>query len=65
VLCASTSSHVHNGQYIGPAGPFGMYGAPRVARPSRRARNVAMAERLWTASEELTGVDFGLAAVRV
>jgi NAD(P)-dependent dehydrogenase (short-subunit alcohol dehydrogenase family) len=65
VLCAATSSHVHNGQYIGPSGPFGMYGAPRVARPSRRARNVAMAERLWTASEELTGVDFGLAAIRV
>ncbi len=62
VLCAATSSHVHNGQYVGPAGLFGLYGAPRVARPSRRARDAAMAERLWVASEELTGVPYSVGA---
>ncbi|HXA73721.1 MAG TPA: oxidoreductase, partial [Acidimicrobiales bacterium] len=43
VLCAATSSHVHNGQYIGPGGAFGLYGPPRVARPSQRARDPKMA----------------------
>jgi NAD(P)-dependent dehydrogenase (short-subunit alcohol dehydrogenase family) len=62
VLCAATSSHVHNGQYVGPGGIFGMYGPPRVARPSRRARDPQMAARLWEASEELTGVRYSVPA---
>ncbi len=62
VLCAATSSHVHNGQYIGPGGAFQMFGPPRVARPSRRARDPKMAARLWEASEELTGVRYSVAA---
>jgi NAD(P)-dependent dehydrogenase (short-subunit alcohol dehydrogenase family) len=62
VLCAATSSHVHNGQYIGPDGAFGMYGPPRVARPSRRARDAKMAARLWDTSEELTGVRYSVPA---
>jgi NAD(P)-dependent dehydrogenase (short-subunit alcohol dehydrogenase family) len=62
VLCAATSSHVHNGQYIGPGGAFGMYGPPRVARPSRRARDTKTAAQLWEASEELTGVRYSVPA---
>jgi NAD(P)-dependent dehydrogenase (short-subunit alcohol dehydrogenase family) len=62
VLCAATSSHVHNGQYIGPGGAFGMYGPPRVARPSRRARAPKLAARLWATSEELTGVRYTVPA---
>jgi NAD(P)-dependent dehydrogenase (short-subunit alcohol dehydrogenase family) len=62
VLCAATSSHVHNGQYIGPGGAFGMYGPPRVARPSRRARDPKLAARLWATSEELTGVRYTVPA---
>jgi NAD(P)-dependent dehydrogenase (short-subunit alcohol dehydrogenase family) len=62
VLCAATSSHVHNGQYIGPGGAFQMFGPPRVARPSRRARDTKTAVRLWEASEELTGVHYSVAA---
>jgi NAD(P)-dependent dehydrogenase (short-subunit alcohol dehydrogenase family) len=62
VLCAATSSHVHNGEYIGPGGAFGMYGPPRLARPSRRARDTNMAARLWEASEELTGVRYSVPA---
>ena len=62
VLCAATSAHVHNGQYIGPGGAFGMYGPPRVARPSRRARDAKLAARLWEASEELTGVRYSVPA---
>ena len=62
VLCASTAANVRNGQYIGPAGAFGMYGPPRLARPSRRARDLSMAARLWAASEELTGVRYSVGA---
>jgi NAD(P)-dependent dehydrogenase (short-subunit alcohol dehydrogenase family) len=62
ILCAATSSLVHTGQYIGPAHLFGLYGPPRVARPSRRARDDASATGLWEASEDLTGVRFSVDA---
>jgi NAD(P)-dependent dehydrogenase (short-subunit alcohol dehydrogenase family) len=62
VLCAATSAHVHNGQYIGPGRAFGLYGPPRAARPSRRARDTKMAAQLWDASEELTGVHYSVTA---
>ena len=62
VLCAATSSHVHNGEYVGPGGAFGMYGPPRAARPSRRARDVKLAAQLWEASEALTGVHYSVPA---
>jgi NAD(P)-dependent dehydrogenase (short-subunit alcohol dehydrogenase family) len=62
VLCAATATNVRNGQYIGPAGAFGMYGPPRLARPSRRARDLTMAAHLWAASEELTGVRYSVGA---
>jgi NAD(P)-dependent dehydrogenase (short-subunit alcohol dehydrogenase family) len=60
VLCAATSSSVHSGQYIGPSRFGGLYGPPRVARPTRPARNREDATVLWEASEELTGVRFSV-----
>jgi NAD(P)-dependent dehydrogenase (short-subunit alcohol dehydrogenase family) len=62
VLCAATSSSVGPGQYIGPANLFGLYGPPRVARPSRRARDPRAATELWEASEDLTGVRYSVGA---
>ncbi len=62
VLCAATSSSVGPGQYIGPAHVGGLFGPPRVARPSRRARDLQMAHALWEASEELTGVRYSVGA---
>jgi NAD(P)-dependent dehydrogenase (short-subunit alcohol dehydrogenase family) len=62
VLCAATSSSVGPGQYIGPASVGGLYGPPRVARPSRRARDPRSAVELWAASEDLTGVHFSVGA---
>jgi NAD(P)-dependent dehydrogenase (short-subunit alcohol dehydrogenase family) len=62
VLCAATSSSVGPGQFIGPARLFGLYGPPRVTRPSRRARDLGTAAALWTASEELTGVRYSVDA---
>jgi NAD(P)-dependent dehydrogenase (short-subunit alcohol dehydrogenase family) len=62
VLCAATSSSVRPGQYIGPANLFGLYGPPRVARPSRHARDPQAAVQLWAASEDLTGVHYSVGA---
>jgi NAD(P)-dependent dehydrogenase (short-subunit alcohol dehydrogenase family) len=56
VLCAATSPAVHNGDFVGPARALGLAGPPRIARPSRRARDERAAAALWAASEELTGV---------
>jgi hypothetical protein len=60
VLCAATSSSVGPGQFIGPARLFGLYGPPKVALPSRRARDLQDAAALWEASEELTGVSYSV-----
>jgi NAD(P)-dependent dehydrogenase (short-subunit alcohol dehydrogenase family) len=60
VLCAATSSSVDSGQYIGPAHLFGLLGPPKVARPSRRARDEESAAALWEASEELTAVRYSV-----
>jgi len=62
VLCAATSPAVHTGQYVGPSRLFGMFGPPRLARPTRSARDQTAAAALWRASEELTGVTYSLHA---
>jgi NAD(P)-dependent dehydrogenase (short-subunit alcohol dehydrogenase family) len=62
VLCAATSSSVGAGHYIGPASLGGLYGPPRLAKPSRRARDLKAASDLWEASEELTGMHFSVGA---
>jgi NAD(P)-dependent dehydrogenase (short-subunit alcohol dehydrogenase family) len=49
---------VPGGSYLGPGGRFGFRGAPAPAGRTAAARDGAMAERLWAASAELTGVDF-------
>jgi NAD(P)-dependent dehydrogenase (short-subunit alcohol dehydrogenase family) len=62
VLCAATASSLHSGQYVGPSGFLQMYGPPRVAQPSRRARDLTTAAHLWEVSEELTGVRYSVGA---
>lgn len=57
-LYAATADPVHGGDYIGPDGLFELHGSPKKAFASRRARDPALAERLWWVSEELTGVEY-------
>ncbi|WP_035850717.1 SDR family oxidoreductase [Kitasatospora azatica] len=57
-LVAATSERAVGGGYYGPDGPFELTGLPAAARVPRRARDLATAARLWTASEQLTGVAF-------
>jgi len=49
---------VAGGQYYGPGRFFGARGYPELAHSSRRSHDTATQRRLWTASEELTGVTF-------
>ncbi len=55
LLVAATSPVAVSGEYYGPSGRFGATGAPTIARLPARARDVDLAERLWTVAEELTG----------
>src|SRR5215472_8129998 len=58
VLRAATDPGVLGGQYYGPGGLFGARGYPKLAHSSRRSHDTAIQRRLWTVSEELTGVTF-------
>ena len=58
VLRAATDPGVLGGQYYGPAGFLGTRGYPELAASSGRSHDEAVQRRLWTVSEELTGVTF-------
>jgi NAD(P)-dependent dehydrogenase (short-subunit alcohol dehydrogenase family) len=57
-LRAATDPAVAGGDYYGPAGLGEFAGPPRLVRSSARSRDEAAQRRLWTVSEELTGVTF-------
>ncbi|MBO0885682.1 MAG: SDR family NAD(P)-dependent oxidoreductase [Mycobacterium sp.] len=59
---AATAPDVHGGEYFGPGGLFHQHGYPERVRPSRAARNVDTAQRLWDVAEDLTGVSFEFSA---
>lgn len=55
---AATAATVQGGTYIGPDG-FGEFkGHPKEVQPRPQALDEAAAQRLWTVSEELTGVRY-------
>lgn len=58
-LYAATSPDAAPNGYYGPDGIFGTRGEPGPARRSGRAKDAAMAARLWDASVALTGVTWG------
>jgi NAD(P)-dependent dehydrogenase (short-subunit alcohol dehydrogenase family) len=60
-LFAATSDEAYNGIYYGPNGFKELSGYPAEAKASFQAQNQILGERLWTISEEMTGVtyDFG------
>jgi NAD(P)-dependent dehydrogenase (short-subunit alcohol dehydrogenase family) len=58
-LFAATSADAAPGSYTGPSGFGELRGAPAPARVPRSARSSADSTRLFTLSEELTGVTFG------
>ena len=55
-LYGATAPDVHGGEYFGPSRMFEMWGSPKRAVLSARARDAALARKLWTVSQELTGL---------
>lgn len=55
-LFAATAANARSGAYYGPDGPAQMRGAPVEVTSSAAARSRDEAHRLWSISEEMTGV---------
>jgi len=55
-LYAATSPQARGGEYIGPDGFKNLKGSPAVEQPRPQALDEAVAKKLWTVSEQLTGV---------
>jgi NAD(P)-dependent dehydrogenase (short-subunit alcohol dehydrogenase family) len=58
MLYAATDPGIEGGEYVGPGGLFDMRGYPELQRSSDRSYDRETARRLWTESEELTGVTY-------
>ncbi len=56
-LYAATAPDVESLEYFGPAW-FDMIGAPKRAKTTKSAQDADTARRLWSVSEELTGVSY-------
>ncbi|PZG17229.1 SDR family NAD(P)-dependent oxidoreductase [Nonomuraea aridisoli] len=59
-LRAAVDPSVQGGQYYGPDGLAESRGHPKVVRSTARSHDQAAQRRLWSVSEELTGVTFPL-----
>jgi NAD(P)-dependent dehydrogenase (short-subunit alcohol dehydrogenase family) len=57
-LRAATDPAVRGGQYYGPDGFRELRGYPKLATSNAQSHDTAAQERLWTVSEELTGVTY-------
>jgi NAD(P)-dependent dehydrogenase (short-subunit alcohol dehydrogenase family) len=57
-LRAATDPAVAGGQYYGPGGRGEIRGYPKLVTSSPDSHDQAVQQRLWTVSEELTGVTF-------
>jgi NAD(P)-dependent dehydrogenase (short-subunit alcohol dehydrogenase family) len=63
VLYAATAPGLPGDTFVGPDGLFEQRGYPRAVDRSKAAKNAADAARLWTVSEQLTGVTYPLDGV--
>ena len=59
-LYAATAPEIEGGEMIGPDGFKALRGYPHVVIPSSAGRDPVAAKRLWTISEERTGVRFAI-----
>ncbi len=59
-LRAATDPGVEGGQYYGPDGLGEQRGHPKLVGSSAQSHDQDVQRRLWTVSEELTGVKFGI-----
>ncbi|WOT34551.1 SDR family NAD(P)-dependent oxidoreductase [Streptomyces coeruleorubidus] len=59
-LRAATDPAVTGGQYYGPDGLGGTRGYPEVVTSSKKSHDIAVQQRLWAVSEQLTDVTFSV-----
>jgi len=59
-LRAATDPAVEGGQYYGPEGFAEQRGRPKLVQSSAQSHDEDLQRRLWSVSEELTGVSFGV-----
>ncbi|MET0900906.1 MAG: SDR family NAD(P)-dependent oxidoreductase [Mycobacterium sp.] len=57
-LRAATDPMAQGGQYYGPDGFRELFGHPVLVQSNKQSHDVAVQEKLWTVSEELTGVSY-------
>ena len=57
-LRAATDPGAQGGQYYGPDGIGEVQGSPKVVESSKQSHDADLQRRLWTVSEELTGVTY-------
>jgi len=55
-LYAATSPAIQGGEFVGPSGPFTLWGWPGLETPAAAARDARAAAALWEKSQEWTGV---------
>jgi NAD(P)-dependent dehydrogenase (short-subunit alcohol dehydrogenase family) len=60
----AASQDLPGASYVGPDGLRGLRGYPTLVGRAAAASDVEMAQRLWTLSEKLTGVEFPLASAQ-
>ncbi|MFI9560600.1 oxidoreductase [Nonomuraea endophytica] len=58
LLYAATERGLAGGTYVGPDGPFGSRGYPTTVGSSPASKDRTVAARLWSVSEDLTGVHY-------
>lgn len=57
-IYAAVGEDIEGGDYTGPSGFMESRGLPKKVQSNARSRDVEVARRLWSVSEELTGVHF-------
>ncbi len=57
-LRAATDPAVQGGEYYGPDGFAEQRGHPKLVKSSAQSHDQELQSRLWTVSEQLTGVSF-------
>ncbi len=57
-LYAATSPTLQGGEYIGPKGFQELRGYPTIVKSNAESNDLSVAARLWTISEQLTGVQY-------
>ena len=57
-LRATTEVSVKSGDYFGPSNMMEMRGNPILVKSNKMSHNKANAKKMWSLSEELTGIKF-------